>query len=45
VLVPYCTCIHCKKMVRGFPLPRRDVTYQTPPGNNLIIPGQGEFSK
>jgi hypothetical protein len=37
--------INCKK-VSGFPVPRRDVTYQTPPaGNNSIITGQGEFGK
>ncbi len=34
------------KKVRGFPVPRRDVTYQLPlAGNNLIITGQGEFGK
>ncbi len=27
----YCVRVHCKK-VRGFPVPIRDVTYQTPPG-------------
>ncbi len=39
---------HCKKKVNDFPVPSRDVTYQTHPGReynlvNLIIPGQGEF--
>ena len=34
------------KKVRGFPVLRRDVTYQTPPSrDNLTILGQGEFDK
>ncbi len=39
---------HTVKKVRGFPVPRRDVPYQTPIGrkySNLIIPCQGEFGK
>ncbi len=35
--------IHCKKGYL-FPAPSLDVTNQTLAGNNLIIPGQGEFS-
>jgi hypothetical protein len=31
------------KKVSGFPIPSRDVTYQTLAWNNLIIPGHGEF--
>ncbi len=32
------------KKVGDFPVPTRDVTNQIlPAGNNLIIPGQGEF--
>jgi hypothetical protein len=38
-----CTDYTVKK-VNDFPVPSRDVTYQTlPGGNNLIIPGQREF--
>jgi hypothetical protein len=43
------TLLHCKKKVSGFPVPSRDVTYQTLPGRVIIKllqgPGQGEFGK
>jgi hypothetical protein len=37
--------MHCKKRLAIFPSPRLDVTNQqlSLAGNNLIIPGQGEF--
>ncbi len=38
---------YTEKKVTDYPVPSRDVTNQTPPGreygNNLIIPGLGEF--
>jgi hypothetical protein len=33
------------KKVIDFPVPSRDVTYQTLAGKNLIIPGLGELDK
>jgi hypothetical protein len=36
--------IHCKKKVSGFPVPRWDFNLSLA-GNNLNIPGQGEFGK
>jgi hypothetical protein len=37
--------IHCKKKVSGFPVPNRDVTYQTLPWPGIIklFPASGEF--
>jgi hypothetical protein len=34
---------HCKKKVSDFLVPSRDVTNQTLPGKEQIIPGQGDF--
>jgi hypothetical protein len=38
-------CIHCKKVIE-FPSPARiSITKLSLAGNNLIIPGQGDFGK
>ncbi len=43
----FCLWIHCKKRFAVSPSPDGMSLYQTPTvaGNNLIIPGQGEFGK
>jgi hypothetical protein len=35
--------LHCKQRLALFPVPSRDVTNQTLPGQERFVPGQGEF--
>ncbi len=37
--------VHCKKKVSDFPVSSHELTKLSMEGNNLIIPGQGEFGK